>query len=256
MKKLLTLLALISLTSVGSAQQDPQCQPYISYQSDSGGVATFTGYAVNLQDSMQQVNVTTWNWSISGCGQNNTYTGQTVTTSLNPNCLYSVCLTITTATGCNSMVCDTINAGGGCNLYITGLVTPYATGQVGNIDITVTGGAEPYSYSWNSGEVTEDITYSQYGYYTVTVTDSIGCSMSETFYGYGNTPSGSCQANFVYVYSNNLVTCTDLSFNTDSMPMTIISWSWTLNYNGSSYTSSLQNPIFKSIMPEDTEAFA
>ena len=48
----------------------------------------------------------------------------------------------------------------------------------GLIDITVTGGVEPYSFQWNTGADTEDLTGLTPGGYTVTVTDSEGCSTS------------------------------------------------------------------------------
>ncbi|OFX51638.1 MAG: hypothetical protein A2046_09765 [Bacteroidetes bacterium GWA2_30_7] len=52
----------------------------------------------------------------------------------------------------------------------------------GAIDISVFGGAQPYSYLWNNGAATEDLVNIPIGYYTVQVTDSTGaCSVSGTF---------------------------------------------------------------------------
>ena len=48
----------------------------------------------------------------------------------------------------------------------------------GSIDITVLGGIAPFTYLWNSGETTEDITGLAMGTYNIVVTDSIGCSDS------------------------------------------------------------------------------
>ncbi len=45
-----------------------------------------------------------------------------------------------------------------------------------SIDLTVTGGAGVYTFLWSNGDVTEDITGLGSGTYTVTVTDSTGCS--------------------------------------------------------------------------------
>jgi PKD repeat protein len=45
----------------------------------------------------------------------------------------------------------------------------------GSIDITISGGTEPYEYSWSSGETTEDVDGMAEGSYTCEVTDANGC---------------------------------------------------------------------------------
>ncbi|MCD4792488.1 MAG: choice-of-anchor L domain-containing protein [Bacteroidales bacterium] len=51
----------------------------------------------------------------------------------------------------------------------------------GSIDITVIGGTPSYNYSWSTGATTEDITDLSAGDYTCTVTDDVGCSLTETY---------------------------------------------------------------------------
>jgi gliding motility-associated-like protein/uncharacterized repeat protein (TIGR01451 family) len=45
----------------------------------------------------------------------------------------------------------------------------------GSIDISVSGGTSPYTYSWSSGQSTEDLISIGSGLFTVTVTDNLGC---------------------------------------------------------------------------------
>lgn len=51
----------------------------------------------------------------------------------------------------------------------------------GSIDLTVSGGAAPYSFSWSNGQSTEDISALASGTYTVKVEDSKGCFVTATF---------------------------------------------------------------------------
>lgn len=51
-------------------------------------------------------------------------------------------------------------------------------GNNGSIDISVTGGLPPYSYSWSDGPTTEDRTGLPPGIYTVLVTDDNNCNVS------------------------------------------------------------------------------
>ncbi len=54
-------------------------------------------------------------------------------------------------------------------------------GSDGVIDLTVIGGAAPYTYAWSNTATTEDINGLSAGTYSVTVTDKFGCTISKSF---------------------------------------------------------------------------
>lgn len=67
----------------------------------------------------------------------------------------------------------------------------------GSVDISVNGGTAPFVYSWNSGQVTEDLAGIGAGTYTVTVTDTNGCSATTSATVPGNSISFSLNGNAV-----------------------------------------------------------
>ena len=54
-------------------------------------------------------------------------------------------------------------------------------GVIGGIDLTVTGGTQPYSYQWSNGAVSQDIHNLAAGEYTVSVIDNNNCLETETY---------------------------------------------------------------------------
>lgn len=84
------------------------------------------------------------------------------------------------ASGCTGIETFTINPA--VPILIEGTITNEDCGdKEGAIDITVTGGVEPYNFLWSNGLTTQNIDELQQGDYTVTVTDANNCTSDKTF---------------------------------------------------------------------------
>ena len=87
----------------------------------------------------------------------------------------------------------TVTDKNGCTIQTTGMVNQPTllvashiinkvkcyNGSSGAVDLSISGGLTPYVYSWNSGDITEDISLKPTGTYKVTVTDKNLCTVSD-----------------------------------------------------------------------------
>ncbi len=89
--------------------------------------------------------------------------------------------TVTDAAGCSSSL--SVIIGGPTQILINETVTDIICGSTdGQITTSVSGGSGTYTYAWTpNGETSSSITNLSAGTYGLTVTDSDGCSMTESY---------------------------------------------------------------------------
>ena len=88
--------------------------------------------------------------------------------------------TISDSTGCQTTISIIINnvAGPSANYTITNATCGFANGAA---DVSVTGGATPYAYTWSNASTNEDIDSVLAGTYAVTISDANNCETSLSF---------------------------------------------------------------------------
>ncbi|HEY3404541.1 MAG TPA: SprB repeat-containing protein [Ohtaekwangia sp.] len=115
--------------------------------------------------------------AVSGGSEGYSYVWSTGATSKDLTGLiagtYSV--TVKDSTGCSTQKAFTLTNGNQILVSATS-VLPTCSQSNGSINITITGGTAPYTYTWSNGATTEDITNAPAGSYKVTVKDGLGCT--------------------------------------------------------------------------------
>ena len=213
MKKLFTILAfMLTFAFVSNAQ----CNAYYTYAVDSNGFGVqFTDYS-NADTSAY---ITSWFWDF-GDGTTSTLQNPFIQ-QVNP-AGQIVCLTIVTSDSCSSTYCDSVRImqpNPCANFYAyTSVTHETSAGNDGAVDLTVYGGTAPYSYSWNNGATSEDISGLTFGTYTVAVNDAAGCSLTETAYVYQD--STNVPPTYIDSLYSQIDTCLGVGVLIDSVAVT------------------------------------
>ena len=87
---------------------------------------------------------------------------------------------VTDAKGCSVLDTIEITQPALLETSVTGVNILCNGGNTGSVDLTTTGGSQPYIYDWNNNAVTQDLSLLLAGLYEVTVTDGHGCSSSSS----------------------------------------------------------------------------
>jgi gliding motility-associated-like protein len=91
-------------------------------------------------------------------------------------------ITVTDAAGCSAFLSFTLNAPDA--LVLTSSATPVSCygGSDGTAQVQVSGGSGNYTYVWETGETTASVQNMPVGYFDITVTDDLGCLVSDTIF--------------------------------------------------------------------------
>lgn len=90
------------------------------------------------------------------------------------------CVTVTDSAGCLSTKCATISTPAPLTVTLTKSDATVVAGTDGSATANPSGGTQPYTYSWSTGDSTQTISNLSSGIYTVTVTDANGCTTTSS----------------------------------------------------------------------------
>jgi hypothetical protein len=89
---------------------------------------------------------------------------------------YSV--VVTDAYGCSTTASASVNEPAAWS--VSAAVTPAVFGADGAIDMIVSGASGPYTYNWDNNATTQDLNNLDGGTYVIIITDSVGCTYTDS----------------------------------------------------------------------------
>ncbi len=90
-------------------------------------------------------------------------------------------LTVTDSNGCTATATITVPQTPSIGIITTEVIAADCLGNLGGLTVSAYNGTAPYTYTWSHGATGETLEGLEPGYYTVTVTDDMGCTSSRTF---------------------------------------------------------------------------
>jgi uncharacterized repeat protein (TIGR01451 family) len=101
-------------------------------------------------------------------------------------------VTVTDAVGCSKTSAPYLNAVSPVSVGFATTPTNCLYSQTGAVASNVLGGTLPYSYSWSNGSTATGINGLGEGYYSLNVTDAVGCTAQGTAYVSNDNSSTTC----------------------------------------------------------------
>jgi gliding motility-associated-like protein len=144
------------------------------------------------------INITVSGGNLGSTGYSFDWSNASVNEDISSLASGSYCVTVTDADNCEQTECITINQPVAA-ISVSEVITDVSCygGNDGSIDITPVGGVPPYTFVWNYGQVTEDITNRPQGYHSVNIFDANGCILTASYTI--NQPANALSASFSVV---------------------------------------------------------